>query len=144
MALAPRIPHPTFAKMGRVRDNDRNHLDMLALLPDAIFGTYDDVHGHHPRHAVDHLPTGTGRRADDRHAVPLGHRSHFEGVHKDGDEQAYFEHHGFDWRDLSKALWACRGQDLAAYEYVMFKHLQARGIHIEFRPSPVMKKTRRV
>lgn len=145
MRLAPRIPKNLPPKVEKIREGDSQpHIDMLALLPDAITGAYDGVHGHHPMHLVDNLPKGMGRRHLDRYAVPLGEKTHIQGVHKRGDEQAYFESVNFDWRKLSTALWACRGRDLAEYEYVMSKHLMARGIYIEFRPSPVMKRTRYV
>lgn len=145
MKLAPRIDKGLAPKVKRLREGDSQpHIDMLALLPDAITGAYDNVHGHHPMHLVDNLPKGVGRRHLDCHAVPLGEKTHIQGVHKWGNEQAYFESVNFDWRTLSEALWRCRGGTLESYEYQMQKHLMARGIYIEFRPSPIMKKTRYV
>jgi len=125
-----RIQKSTTAKMGRPNDgNDPKHLEMLRKLPCAVFGTTGKIHAHHLMR-VDPASRGMGKKNDDKWAIPLSPHAH-NMVHLDKraiemGEEAWLMSRGVRGRELAKALWACRGKDLEAYERVILRHAQDR------------------
>jgi len=116
--------------MGRPNDgNDPKHLEMIRKLPCAVFGTTGEIHAHHLMR-VDPNSRGVGKKNDDKWAIPLSPRAH-NMVHLDKraiemGEEAWLMSRGVLGRELAKALWSCRGEELEAYERISLRHAQDR------------------
>lgn len=94
-------------KTKRVRS--RRHLDWVKSLPCSVPGCKGSpVDPHHIKIG----PEGGGTvRASDRWVVPLGRFCHhdaaaFDGVHRTGNEAAWWARHSIDPVSLAECLWA--------------------------------------
>ena len=115
---APRIPKGITRPKREPRPGmSPMHLDLVRQLPCCVCGLYGyDVQPHHLLRTGEH---GMGRKSSDRWAVSLC-RVHHDGLHADGDEEAYLAYYGIDGRALAQALWRYTG-DLERMQAAVWK-----------------------
>ena len=115
MALAPRISRTVTQVPKRTRaGDDLRYLSWLKTLPCVCCGKPADD-PHHLMRVRDGQPRGTGRRNEDRYALPMC-RMHHDDMHAPGkgaadDELYLLETYGIRARDLCDALWSVRGSE---------------------------------
>jgi len=98
------LTDPTFAvqfkhKPRPKRERDSAHLDFVRSLPCSVCLKPGPSEAHHLLRGV---PRGMGRKADDRHVIPLCHECH-TGLHLSGNEVDFLT--GIDGPDLAARLY---------------------------------------
>jgi len=86
------------------------HLAFVRSLPCVVCG--GKAEAHHLNRAVDGKPKGTGRKNEDRWAIPLcpqHHNGQRDSAHGHGDDEAWLASKGIQGRDLAMALWSHTG-----------------------------------
>lgn len=107
MALSPRITRTVPRSVRSERPGDSaKHLSLVRHLPCCVPGCGGGGDAHHLLR-IGGLPKGTGRKNEDRWAVPVC-RTHHDAAHAAGNDEAYFAGQGIQARDLAEALWKCR------------------------------------
>jgi len=110
MLLPPRIPKfgvPARKTKPARKGMSHDHLAFLRRLECPVYPGKQPVEAHHLLR-VDRT-RGMGRKAADRHAIPLSQRAHRE-LHDAGDEEALLAAKGIDGRALAAALWRISGE----------------------------------
>jgi hypothetical protein len=119
----PRINKGLARPVPRVRDGmSESHLAMVRKLPCCVCEGCGPVNAHHLLRTGDPTQRGTGRKAADKFAIPLGMRCH-TFLHAHGNDEVYLMGLGIDGRALASALWAARG-DQEAMERIVFRFRQ--------------------
>jgi hypothetical protein len=119
----PRIQRTVAKPAPKVREGQsKAHLAMVRKLPCALCDGCGPVNAHHLLKTGDPTQRGTGRKAADRFAIPLGMRHH-TSLHAHGNDEVYLMGLGIDGRALASSLWAARG-DQEAMERVVFRFKQ--------------------
>ena len=110
MALSPRISRTVPRSVRSERPGDSaKHLSLVRQLPCCVPGCGSGGDAHHLLRVHDGAPKGTGRKNEDRWAVPVC-RTHHDAAHAAGDDEAWFMSHGINARQVAEALWACRNK----------------------------------
>lgn len=110
-------------KPDRRADNSQRHLALIRLLPCCVTGLPGPNDPHHLKCDLAH-ERGAGRRAADRHAVPLCRAKH-DQLERLGsrNERDWFEAHGIDDPvQLAADLWRATG-DLDAMTAIVRRAL---------------------
>ena len=125
MSLAPRISRtvPVSVRSKRPGD-DAKHLERIRQLPCVIPGCGSGGDAHHLLR-IGGLPKGTGRKNEDRWAIPVC-RTHHDAAHAAGNDEAWFAGQGIQARDLAEALWKGRlkPDPLSAMQRVVYRAKQ--------------------
>lgn len=122
MSLAPRIARTVPRSVRQERPGDsKAHLSDIRRLPCCVPGCGSGGDAHHLLR-IGGLPKGTGRKNEDRYAIPLC-RVHHDAAHAAGNDEAWFAGQGIQARDLADALWKNR-DDLDAMQRVLWRHTQ--------------------
>ena len=126
----PSKRYPTKAQKAAKRElrdgNSIAHLNLLRMMPCAVCHEMKGIHPHHLRSLDAAKERGVGRKATDRHAVPLCFDHHLgcDGVHSVGSRQevAWFrDSYGVDAHNLAACLWSVTG-DLGRMNRVLLAH----------------------
>jgi len=122
--MKPRIPKGLSRPSPKVRPGmSESHLANVRKLPCVLCGIEGITQPHHLLRTGDPTQRGTGRKAEDKHAIPLCVHHH-TALHAKGDEEAFLmETYGVDGRALAASLWAERG-NLPGMERVEFNFRQ--------------------
>ena len=108
MSLAPRISRTVPRSVRQERPGDSaKHLSLVRQLPCCVPGCGSQSAEPHHLLRIGGLPKGTGRKNEDRWAIPVC-RTHHDAAHAAGNDEAWFAGQGIQARDLAEALWACR------------------------------------
>ena len=106
------------------RYRNKEHLRFVAQQPCLLCGRKPSD----PHHLQFVQPRALGRKASDEFAVPLC-RTHHRGVHRAGDERAWWKNSGIDPVKVARKLWkdtrANKGQTLRARSQHLNKASQA-------------------
>ena len=91
---------------------------MVRSLPCCLPGCGSHGDAHHLLR-IGGLPKGTGRKNEDRWAIPVC-RAHHDAAHRAGNDEAWFAGQGIQARDLANALWRVTG-DLDAMKRAVWR-----------------------
>jgi len=114
--MKPRIPKDISRPSPKVRPNmDPEHLANVRKLPCCVCEERGwEMEAHHLLRTGDPTQRGTGRKAEDRFAIPLCKRPPsregcHDRLHDDGDEEGFLARHGVQGRELAALLWRNKG-----------------------------------